>query len=205
MRTAQPDPLAAAIVIHGPAIVKPQASSQRQREYQMKHRLVGAVIMVSVAVLVIPWLLSRQNIEANATRSTGKNAANNAIISEIVPLTAAGEAGIKITKQQSVQPALLNQDDGVGQVAKSPAPATTAGGGWAVRVGTFSKPANAASVSAKLAKSGFTAHKVTVKTDLGHATRIWLGPYAKKETAGEVGKRLKILIGEQGFVTEHAP
>lgn len=154
--------------------------------------------MVSVAVLVIPWLLSRPGSESNPTRSA------------IVALSAAGEEGGTSNQKLSdaSRPVLVVEPNAGNDATpdKTPPAPATASGGWVVRVGTFSKPANADSVATVLANSGFTAHKVTVKTTLGgDATRIWLGPYAKKETAGEVSERLKALTGERGFITKHAP
>ena len=166
----------------------------------MKHRLVGAVLMVGVAVLVIPWLLSDQNIDGTAT--------TEAEATTTIPTT-----GIKkqpaSPASETAGPALLEENDSPGPdselSATQSAPATAAGG-WVVRVGTYSKAANGESTVALLTKHGFTARKAVVKTTLGDdATRIWLGPYAKKETAGEVSDRLKILIGEKGYVTKYAP
>jgi len=76
-----------------------------------------------------------------------------------------------------------------------------AGGGWIVRVGTFSKQANVDSVSSLLDNSGFKPKTTGVTTSLGESTRVWLGPYAKRETADKISDRLKDLIGEKGYVT----
>jgi cell division septation protein DedD len=73
--------------------------------------------------------------------------------------------------------------------------------GWVVRVGTFSKKANVESVSTLLTNSGFKPRTTAVSTSLGNSTRVWLGPYAKKQTADEISARLKSLIGEKGYVT----
>lgn len=218
--------------------MKPKSAALVQREYQLKHRLVGAVIMVSTAVLVIPWLLSEPTMDANIDASIAANITPPAgeqnfhsqsvpenvpqSVTQSIPLT--GDTNIKTpeTATQAAPPrpalaatenttrgALLDVDDSVddstGRGGKPAVPATSSGG-WAVRVGTFSKPANATAISALLADNGFTARKTTVKTALGgNATRIWLGPYAKKETAGEVSRQLTTLIGEKGFVTKYAP
>lgn len=146
--------------------------------------------MVSVAVLVIPWLLSRPGIDANVTRTAGKKIFR----AEIVPLTGAAV-------ENTTPAALLDAAASAGQGGKPSVPATSSTG-WTVQVGTFSEQANADSLSAVLAGNGFTAHKTALG---GNATRIWLGPYAKKETAGEVSRRLQALTGEKGFVTKHAP
>ena len=73
--------------------------------------------------------------------------------------------------------------------------------GWVVRVGTFSKKANVDSVSSLLANSGFKPKTTPVSTSLGPSTRVWLGPYAKRETADKISDRLKSLTGEKGYVT----
>ena len=75
--------------------------------------------------------------------------------------------------------------------------------GWVVRVGTFSKVANVESVSTLLTNSGFKPRTTAVDTSLGKSTRVWLGPFARKETANKISDRLKSLIGEKGYVTRN--
>ena len=72
--------------------------------------------------------------------------------------------------------------------------------GWTVRVGTFVKKENVSSVSALLDNNGFSTNHTEVETTLGKATRVWLGPYADKETAEKVSTRLKSITGEKGYV-----
>ena len=59
-------------------------------------------------------------------------------------------------------------------------------------------------ISELLDSSGFTTRHTEVETTLGKATRVWLGPYADKETAEKVSTRLKTLTGEKGYVTKQA-
>ena len=190
--------------------------------------------MVSVAVLVIPRLLSTQGVDANVTYTV---AGKKIFRADIVPLagietvteTAAGTAAeiaietatedaivkpiekipepsqAALAAVENTPPALLDASTSAGQGGKPSVPATSSTG-WAVRVGTYAKQTNADSVATVLAGNGFTAHKTAVQIALGgNATRIWVGPYAKKETAGEVSIRLQVLIGEKGFVTKHIP
>ena len=186
--------------------------------------------MVSVAVLVIPRLLSTQGVDANVTYTV---AGKKIFRADIVPLTeieTATETGIAAETETAAEdaivkpiekipepsqpalaaventiPALLDASTSAGQGGKPSVPATSSTG-WAVRVGTYAKQTNADSVATALAGNGFTAHKTAVQIALGgNATRIWVGPYAKKETAGEVSLRLQVLIGEKGFVTKHIP
>ena len=83
--------------------------------------------------------------------------------------------------------------------------ATPEEGVWVVRVGTFSKASNVASVSGLLTKNGLKARTTQVQTSFGAATRIWLGPYADKNSAITISAQLKALTGEKGYITRHTP
>ena len=221
----------------------------------MKHRLIGAAIMVVVAVMVIPLLLKEPGIVASA--GPGKNVTGSQQIfkSKIEPLnldnanklvtspdnpgqgseikpallnsndsfsssnneiveTAASDTKSKNSKESektnsiSNEPVVLTQDKNIKSASTDKAVASIpkifdGKSGWTVRVGTFSKTENVESISALLNNSGFNAQHTKVQTTLGQATRVWLGPYEKKETAVKVSLRLKALTGEKGYVTKH--
>ncbi len=76
--------------------------------------------------------------------------------------------------------------------------------GWSVRVGTFARVENVNNLTELLSNSGFQPRKTPVKTRLGAATRIWLGPYAKRTTAERISSQLKLLTGEEGYVTKQS-
>jgi DedD protein len=243
----------------------PQSSQKQEPIYELKHRITGAIILMSAAVLIIPILLSEPGAEAKSTtRQAG--AAENTFRSRIVPLDISnvnrpvGESGgeLPLSTREDSRPALLdltvkarpespeeiaaaspsepNQADEPAPAlvmtrekkdsdeeknsspAASPpeteskaeirtadaAPATAqqpAGPGWVVRVGTFSRQANVESVSTLLSNSGFEPRTTPVTTSLGESTRVWLGPYAERETADRISDRLKSLTGEKGYVT----
>ena len=237
----------------------PKAATAPEPEYELKHRITGAIILVSVAVLIIPLLLSEPGVEAN-TEGDAATSSNNTFRSRIVPLDISnvnrpvGENGggdLPLATLDDSKPALLdltNQDNDTepAQPAEQKEPtqktalvmtrepdsgdqqATQAKAdekpaeepvakasqpknlpeeegsrdGWVVRVGTFAKQANVESVSSLLTNSGFKPRTTPVSTSLGESTRVWLGPYAKRETADKISNRLKSLIGEKGYVTK---
>jgi DedD protein len=235
---------------------------QPEPEYELKHRITGAIIMVMTAVIIIPLLLSKPALEASNDSTQAQNQASNTFRSKIVPLNLSNvnENGDQtqesdVTLIEDSKPALLDltkpqkADDeatpssetqtalvmtqeqtksesttetaeqqpkqeatSTSQVeeTKSKAeepkqvvklPEEQVSEGWVVRVGTFSKKANVESVSSLLANSGFKPKTTQVSTSLGPSTRIWLGPYAKRETADKISDRLKSLTGEKGYVT----
>ena len=254
----------------------PTSLNSTEPEYELKHRLTGAAILMLIAVVVIPLLLSEPTLEANTDEEAAEVSVQT-FRSRIVPLNIDNVNGDSSDTVATVdhggssdavvvdarKPALLdltgkdggnagsaeNKDSGGADESKTalvmtreatspesdeikkpdtepaaqPSATTSAANsqsagskkpekkertdeetltsGWVVRVGTFSKKANVDSVSALLTNSGFNPKTKPVETSLGKSTRVWLGPYAKRETADKISDRLKSLIGEKGYVT----
>ena len=242
-----------------------KSSNSPEPIYELKHRLVGAVALVGIAVIIIPLLLSEPSVEANTSSESTIDVNGKNFRSRIVPLnlnnangneqvsteaTALGQAAT--TSSNQPRPALLqpandenstNNTSNGGNIPttivmtqqpdkkKTPSAASVAAtakssetapknsatetsntnnielpeeqnqAGWVVRVGTFSKQANVDSVSTLLTNSGFKPRQSSIETSLGDSTRVWLGPFAKKDTAEKISDRLKKLIGEKGYVT----
>lgn len=200
-----------------------------QPEYQLKHRLAGAAIIVSFAVLIIPLLLKEPPIENTGDINTVSEETNGAFVSKIQPLITDSPVGAEPQQGEETEPALPDVDQDVDQSADqehqqdssatqqgqlvmtvdaeqetaSPEAENEAAGVqvWVVRVGTFTKIENVNSLSTLLESSGFEAKHTKVQTALGQATRVWLGPYPKKELAEKISAQLKILTGEKGYVT----
>lgn len=235
---------------------------QPDPEYELKHRITGAIIMVMTAVIIIPLLLSKPALEASNDGTQTQTQGSNTFRSKIVPLNLSNVNGngdqtqeSDVTLIEDSKPALLDltkpqeaENDATAssetqtalvmtqEQAKSESTGATAEqqpkqdaitasqveepqskveepkevaklpeeqvlDGWVVRVGTFSKKANVESVSSLLTNSGFKPRTTQVSTSLGPSTRVWLGPYAKRETADKISDRLKSLTGEKGYVT----
>lgn len=218
-------------------------------EYELKHRITGAIILVAAAVLVIPMLLSGPDPEGDGDlRNPAREASSQSRIvpldlSEILPASGEGGEDLPLAAMEDQQPTLLdlteNNDGGITQTesrtgpdqgedardesarpalvmtripdtpeeqAEAQARADTAAkaegqGDWFVRVGTFSKPANAERVFELLTENGYAPKRTPVSASGGSSTRVWLGPYAEKK-AIEVSNRMKDLVGEKGYVTK---
>lgn len=218
-------------------------------EYELKHRITGAIILVAAAVLVIPMLLSGPGPEGDGDlRHPAREASSQSRIvpldlSEILPASGEGGEDLPLAAVEDQQPTLLdlteNNDGETTQAesrsvpdqgedaqdesarpalvmtripdtpeeqAEAQARADTAvkaegQGDWIVRVGTFSKQANADRVFKLLTENGYAPKRTPVSTSEGSSTRVWLGPFAEK-TAKEVSTRMKDLVGEKGFVTK---
>ena len=154
-----------------------------------------------------------QHSNANSSTDAGRSNDRPALLNDTVD--------VPVIEQQSPSPSVTEYTKSVKNTEnKKPTPYSTApkiaqpnssstdifidGGGWTVRVGTFSKTENVDTISVLLKKNGFDARHSKVQTTLGTATRIWLGPYAKKKTAEKVSTRLRTITGEKGYVTKQS-
>ena len=62
---------------------KRPAPPAEPRKYELKHRLTGAAILVSIAVITIPLLLKEPNIEASVEESTAESSVEESFKSKI--------------------------------------------------------------------------------------------------------------------------
>lgn len=74
--------------------------------------------------------------------------------------------------------------------------------GWIVQVGLFTEKDRAIAFISELKNKGFNASSNVVDTNRGKntGTRVWLGPFARKASAGNEVKRLKAKAGKDGFI-----
>ncbi|WP_423906163.1 SPOR domain-containing protein [Candidatus Spongiihabitans sp.] len=208
-----------------------KSNTKIQPQYKIKHRLTGAVIIVALAIIVISVLLKEPESQSSAKSSNHYGRSEQTFESKAQPLKLDTinldqtemqkiEAPIKTTRQTAptTEGNLVltidkksNSGSKTSQQPPDPSSQDISEGdislnksGWSVRVGTYSDIENVDSVSTLLINSGFRTQHTQVQTTLGVATRIWLGPYTKKETAEKVSMRLKAITGEKGYVTKHS-
>lgn len=195
----------------------------------LQNRLVGTVIIVAIAVIFLPDLLSGKKtsnkelfvelpprpavktVQRPATFSTQavKEAATRDI--EIVNETALDEPAVK-NQTQTAQttennvPASTKQAASAnsleqGTVVKNDQQRLLAGAGWVVQLGTFRHQKNVKELLAKLEKGGYRAFSRPVQTSSGTLTKVFVGPDLQKKRLDEALVHLKDLTNLQGRVT----
>lgn len=195
----------------------------------LQNRLVGTVIIVAIAVIFLPDLLSGKKssnkelfvelpprpavktVQRPATFSTQavKEAATRDI--EIVNETALDEPAVK-NQTQTAQttennvPASTKQAAPAnsleqGTVVKNDQQRLLAGAGWVVQLGTFRHQKNVKELLAKLEKGGYRAFSRPVETSSGTLTKVFVGPDLQKKRLDEALVHLKDLTNLQGRVT----
>jgi cell division septation protein DedD len=106
----------------------------------------------------------------------------------------------------SANPAPKPADSGtLVAVAPKPKPvaAATAKVGFAVQLGAFGEPAEAAALRDRLRASGFAAFTETVSTDKGTLTRVRVGPVVDRAAADQLKAQVQAKTGVSGIVRPH--
>jgi DedD protein len=191
-------------------------------EKTLKERIVGAIVLVAVAVLVVPVFLDGPPSEGE-------------IISERVPLPGQSEQKIQTvvlerdrdepvpaqtsnSARQSARPVAATTTPASKPLAqqeepevkpeperKSATPVQAAGsatGMWAVQLGSFANQQNAERLAADLRKQGFAAFLSQLSTASGQLHRVRIGPQKDREAAEAMAARLQ-KAGHKGKVLPH--
>jgi DedD protein len=201
-------------------------------EQQLKQRLVGAVVLVSLAVIFIPIILEGPGEEWTA-RSNNipqpppvdfRNAAE-------LPLPAAGEPAYEeAVNEQAALPEPVPSVPDAPEPAPPPVAAAeaapeepparpsppasraaeksgttasaTPASGWYAQVGSFSQHANADGLRDRLVKAGYAAQLQQTDTGKGSSYRVLVGP--EKSRAGAEQLLRKLVSDQQlkGLVIE---
>ena len=199
-------------------------------EFDPKKRLVGAGILIGLAVIILPAILDQDEDVLGDINGSAEASTMDALKQEYV--SSDDEVTVfvsKIAPIEQTQPEQTSADSDNDQQAKttsSPAPQAVAVAvtkpaaqpkpaavkteaksevdrGWVVRIGTFANADNVRKVLADLDDKGFSPEYEAVETSRGEATRIWLGPFAQRVDAARARTRLEQRTGEPGLITAY--
>lgn len=246
------------------------AKAGSKQDFNIRHRLVGAIVLLGFGVIVIPmilqgkgpgavmkseslteevqeWIVETEDATTYTSRvkpvaeqskktdldtmslnsGSGSNTDNGATPElveveddtgvavedgqpadgELVPLIEQSGEQPEVVEQQSEN---VNQNNNQVAAVKLPEPAPITDlrpenveRGWVVQVGTFSKAENAQNLITKLNQYGFDSRYEVISTDSGQATRVWVGPYEKRVTAGRALEAVHDKAGVKGFIKSY--
>ena len=176
----------------------------------LKQRLVGASVLIALAVVVLPMLLSGQPDSQQETRSidmppkpselsfetrrfpVGEQVRDEPSIVEVQPeeSSAVNETTIQITKPDSAVPEIETVDMPSETVATPPEVIQSnvelpGPGRYLVQVASFSTTSNANRLSARLKADGLEVMMDTIDAAVGTLHRVRVGPYDRLDQANE--------------------
>ena len=197
-------------------------------DQQLKQRLTGAVVLVSLAVIFVPIILEGPRDEwtprdhtipeppamdyqapselpipaplPSAAPEQTEDSVAEAPRTVAVPLPppAAQNAPDKPVKEPPPPPPPPSEP-GTSTASKQPA---TPAAGWYVQVGSFGQADNAGRLRDRLKDAGMDAHLHTADTDKGTSYRVVVGPSATRPRAEKLQQQLATTQKLKGIVIE---
>jgi DedD protein len=169
-----------------------------------RRRLVGAIALVLLAVIVLPWIFDQQPRQTppvsvripsqDETPFTPKPVPKPAPVEAAKPATAPVPAPVPApTKPEAAKPAPAPAAE------RARAEAALANAQFTIQVGAFVDPA---SVVGKLKAAKLPYFTEPVATAKGTVTRVRAGPFASRAAADKAHQQLKGLGFNPGNVTE---
>lgn len=177
------------------------------QDFDPKHRIVGAVVVVVLAVIFIPMVLGERAppaAEPPLTAGPAAGAENKVAVTKVSRPAPAGAASPAVATDSSPSAPAKEAAPPVAPPKASSAKATTAAkrpaGGWVVQVGTFSNVGNADRLERKLRAGGQPVLAERIDFEGGKAVRLRIGPFQDRAAALQARERIQKDVGVQGVV-----
>lgn len=157
---------------------------------QIRHRVVGAIVFLSLCILVLPWFLDSDQAAYDPRQ----------IAIEDVPVSPFAGPPTAPAQMPEQAATLINQ---AGQILDPNAEAVVAmPDAWAVRAGTFRSEKNARNLVAKLEAKDWAQVRVLQRGDL---YRVLIGPLRDRGEADQLLVALRKDFELDGAVTRFQP
>ncbi len=193
--------------------------------FNLKHRLVGATVLILIAVILLPRVLTGTDVES--TRTSVDHRAAPQIQPQVLSIASPSDSDtaevstktrIEIIEQPAVartgdgtrivESSDLHSGDGIeDQNAEIPLLSRSSVSksivkGFIVQVGIFQQRENAKNLILSLKKDGIDAKTEAIEMDGRQATRIWLGPFSTRSEATREGNKAMMRTHSKPIVKE---
>ncbi|MDH5436147.1 MAG: SPOR domain-containing protein [Gammaproteobacteria bacterium] len=175
-------------------------------DIQLKQRLIGAVVLILLAVIFIPDILDERlpaGSDEHVTKIEIKPDAPKTFSSEIIPLD--GSKNKALIKEQapvsSVKP--LDRPSEPVPVAKKTEPPKTGLVSWTIQVAILSNEAGAAALVKKLKQKGFSAIYEKIYGSSGTRYRVRVEPVFDYEESKQLKQKIDRETGLNGLIVRY--
>jgi DedD protein len=188
--------------------------NEARPDFNPKHRIVGAIVLVALVVIFVPMLLN-ENEPPPELKSVREMPPRVVTETKVIVTPVADEAAKPgqnpeaVTKTETT-PAIAEsapkpetKTAPVEKPAKAPVVADKITQGWVVQVGTFSSAENANHLRDKLKSHGHTVHMESVMLAGKKAQRLRVGPFSNKELAVKAQAQIRKELHVQGVVQSY--
>ena len=199
-----------------------------ESDFQPRHRILGAIVLVTFGFILFSVLLSEQPQNLNADDKIIATTPGVRVVVTQVPTAAPNKANSKkpqrttkvvdnplasqhLLKTASRTPANTVNLPSIDRTTKQSTAVTRSNKTskknfsdkskkWIVQVGTFSDPANARRLTQKLRSQGYQVETKKVALESGVAVKVRVGPYAGRQLAVNARNRINKINGIRGLV-----
>ena len=203
-------------------------------EERLKHRLVGAIVLVSLAVVIVPMVLDappefheEPNTAPLPERPQGDfepspDAVRGAPETPRLDAEIERELGQSVPDDSVTGMASVSDAPPPGSDDPFPSPRTPGGSaaegtaagaepepgagsnGWTVQLGSFQKPDNAHALRDRLRSKGYDAYVEAGDSAAGSVSRVFVGRTLDREQARRSAAKLQRDMQLEGFVVRYA-
>jgi cell division septation protein DedD len=193
--------------------------------FNLKHRLVGATVLILIAVILLPRVLTGTGAESVRSSVNVRTTPQiqPQVLSVVTPPKSDPTEVSKRTRIEIIeQPAVARTGDGIGTVRSSdvrsadgiedqspevplssrPSVSKSIVKGFIVQVGIFQQRENTRNLILNLEKDGIDAKTEAIEIDGRQATRIWLGPFSTRSEAAREGNKAMMRTHSKPIVKE---
>ena len=199
-----------------------QRRQQTETGFEPRHRILGAIVLVALGFVFFSFVLNEQPQRLDREQKVATAAPDTRVV--VIPIPKAKPvmamqtravdnplvpgylkekpepASVKPIRKTTPKPVVAK----AAHVKKVTAPAKRInkprGKQWMVQVGTFSNPANARRLGAKLKNQKYRVVVKVVALKNGRAVRVRVGPFNNKQSAADARDRINKKNGIKGVV-----
>ena len=197
------------------------AVSQRDTaEFEPRRRIIGAIILVTLAFVVFSLVLQDKPVEPGTAKPEQEPDTQVVVAPVPSPSATPSRPAASPDSPATTEPTAVTPTTPVPPPAPTasvpkpepkpatqpkteaakPAPAPVATGNWLVQVGTFSEPENARRLGEKLKGIQYPVRLKVVTLDKGRAVRVQAGPFATKASAVAARDDIEKRLGLRGVI-----
>ena len=182
-------------------------------DIKLKERLIGVMVLVSLAIIFLPSLFHKdQRVEVDRTSLIPSKPIVEPIVITRPQKTVVEPAP---SPEEAFQPP-VEEEPAKKPVAKSKAPSSTAKPkpaldkkglpkAWVVQLGSFQSQKRAEELRDKLLSKDYKAYSRPITTSKGKFHRVFVGPYIEKSRAQSEKKRLDKAYNVSSRVLTFSP
>lgn len=177
-------------------------SETRDKHFDPRHRVVGAVILIGLAVIFVPMILAGRGASERPEAQVPSNSKRVVVeLTQTAPATtlAAASPAPSVDATPPAPPPATTAAEPPTPTLNAPVAMPSVSTRWFVQAGIFSDAANARALAQRLRKRGYNVQLDKLPLAGGTGTRVRVGPYSER-AAKEAQARLHAQFKIKGLV-----